>query len=212
MNYETILDPMHQTTAVCEYVSSRLFTVIQDQSVLELGPLGGWWTQELLKYAKDVTVIEYDDKACDNLTAMFGSRITVINDDFHYRVLDSGTFDAVVVLGTLYHSPAPVKLLEDIVKFCDPQWMIVDKTRPVSPETRSIPWDVETINRPGARQDLRRSSGVVFQPDALIIDTTLENLGYALQNEIWVDQTDLIKMPGLNFKNGRAISVFENRA
>jgi len=210
MHYEKITDWLEQTHTVCGYVGDRLFPRFADLRILELGPFNGWWTQELLKYSQDITVIEAAAWACEDLQRKFGSSIKIIQDDFHYAVMQHGEFDACVLLGILYHSVAPVKLLEDVANFCKPRFICIDKPRG-GPIKNSVTWDVESTNIPGSRQAPPRSSKIVFQLSELILDTAMQNLDYALVDEIRVSDTDLLKMPGLSFKAGMTISVYQRQ-
>ena len=92
-------------------IADKMFDVLDSQSVLELGPFTGWFTKQILNRTNQVTCIEYNHDACDELRNTFGDTITVIEEDFHTSVRTIGQFDAAVVYGVLYHSCAPLMIL-----------------------------------------------------------------------------------------------------
>jgi hypothetical protein len=198
---------MQQTHVVCDYIGTRLFPILADLKILELGPCHGWWTQQLLKYSHDITVVENEKDLCVDLRAFFGNKIRVVEDDFHYAVMNLGEFDVCVMLGILYHSVSPVKLLEDVVNFCKPRFICIDKTYS---SLDSPFWSIENSNERGSRQNPDRSSSIVFCFDRKIFEIALKNLGYELVDEITIDDTELVEMPDLYFKSNMIISMYRD--
>ncbi len=83
--------------------------VDSDDFVLEIGPGLGTLTSALLRQAKSVTCVEFDERLAKNLPSQFpGKNLTVINQDFLKFDLNSLPKDYKVVANLPYYITAPI--------------------------------------------------------------------------------------------------------
>ena len=202
------MDHNNQVNIVCNFVAEKTFSLLKDLKTLELGPLDGWFTEQLLKYTSDVTVIELGKGVCELLSEKFNDQVKIIDDDFHYAITNVGVFDAVVMFGVLYHSVSPFKLIEDTVNFCKPKYILLDCGG--SDPNQPLLWGVEHSKQKGSRQYRNRSSGIVIDPGISSIKTAMSNLEYQLTEQIDLTETELSQIPNWDFKQGFKVLVFKD--
>ena len=159
------------------YISDKLFPFIQDLNVIELGPFdGAWFTKPLERYAKSITAIELNPVACNYFRKLFGGggKINLIEDDFHSSVRSVGVHDAVVLFGVLYHSHSPLGLLEDIVHFVKPTYILIE-----AHNNNDIVYADEICNSPGQRfSKEKQTSGISLILGMGLYRKALTNLSY----------------------------------
>lgn len=170
------MDLVEQQNRQIDFIVANNFWSVRDLTVLELGPQSGdFFTKKLLDVATSVTCIELDSKAIDALDQqIFRNKINLIKDDFHDAVKTVGQFDAVVIYGVLYHSPAPLKLIEDIVNFVKPKIILLETQH----EDYFISLADENNNVSGMRQNQLESCGISLIVGTDIYKKALSNLGY----------------------------------
>lgn len=167
-------------TEVISKIADANFDILHDKRVLELGSFEGWFTEEILKYTDDVTCVELNTHSCDILDKKFGNAVKIINDDFHSCLRDAGTFDAVILYGVLYHSCAPLKILEDVVNYCDPNLVLIEVFQdPKNKEAVPVYLD-EVDNIPGNRYSNFKTCGISVGVGLNICVKAMTNLGYKL--------------------------------
>jgi len=54
----------------------------EEDNIIEIGAGLGYFTKEIIKYSKNITVIEIEKKFCEYLEKEFSGRIKIINSDF----------------------------------------------------------------------------------------------------------------------------------
>ena len=164
---------------ILEFISNRCFTVLKDKTVLELGPQDGtWFTPFIEQVATSVTCIEFNLTMCDDFKNLYANnpKIKLIQDDFHDAVNYVGYHDAVVLFGVLYHSPAPLKIIEDIANNIAPKIILLESWDFKEP-THIV---TEEINVPGNRQSRKKTCGFALTHSAEIYISALKSLGYQL--------------------------------
>ena len=162
-----------------EYMANNWFYIAKNKTVLEVGPSTGWFTHTLLHCKpKHITSVERYHNFYNELVHLFFNikNTTLIHDDIYYYLSHyKPKFDIVVALGVVYHFTDPIGLLEKIVNYCKPEYILID-----SPDgTLNI---VEEPGNPGDRQnesDFVSSNITITVPIDLLI-TVLEKYGYEL--------------------------------
>jgi len=160
-----------------KFCSDEFFTVAKNLSVLELGPGKGRHSTEILKQQpKSLTVIEGDLDRAKLLTE--NKNLSVVNDDIMLSINYVGLFDIVVCLGVLYHLHSPIHLLELVVNFCKPKYLILDCVF----ENAQLQFLPESLNVPGHCQTRKdwKSSHINLVVPFLTYLQVLDCLGYKL--------------------------------
>jgi len=87
-----------------------------------------------------------------------------------------GKVDVALVLGVIYHSHAPLHMLEKLVNCCDPETVIIDNMSPI------FHWVPEIANQPGMRYvvDGRKTCDLVITVSNELLLQAMTNLGYQL--------------------------------
>jgi SAM-dependent methyltransferase len=168
-----------------KHISDSYFDSVTDKTVLEIGPLDGKFTELLLNYQpKKLCLLEFDSNWYTQLCNKYcnTSKVTVIHGDMHKDLLLVGSVDVVVALGVIYHSHAPLYLLEEIVNICNPEIILLDS--PGSEPGNVIRVNNEDTNKPGMRiieQDVRCCNLTLNLGHDIIIQA-MSNMGYHLEN------------------------------
>lgn len=107
------------------YIANEYFWVVENQSVLEIGPATGWFTHTLTYCnPKKITAVDRYEKFLFELKQIFSNNsiIELIEDDiFYYLMHNKPKFDVVVALGVIYH-------------FTDPNWIVRKNCQLQQPE------------------------------------------------------------------------------
>ena len=184
----------------CLGISNRTFPILKDLKTLELGPQDGtWFTQHLLNYTQDVTVIELNDWMADKLKEIY-PMVNVIKDDFNECLRSVGEFDAVIVYGVLYHSHVPLKILEDIANFVKPKYILLENILGAK-SSNTVTAEIEEANKAGMRFNKMKSCNIVLSFGQDVYTTAMTSLGYiqiddfdvALDNELTASHGELKK-------------------
>jgi SAM-dependent methyltransferase len=162
---------------IVDRISEKMFPALEGMRVLELGSFSGWFTAKLYEYTNDVTCLELNKKEADKLAIKFPNA-TVVNDDFHFALRTLGEFDAVVVYGVLYHSCAPLLILEDIVNYTKPKLILMETF--ITKSTSDISVVAEPLNEPGMRYSKTQTCGYVLNVSDEVYTKSLENMGYSV--------------------------------
>ena len=113
-------------TEYMEFVSSKYFKVCKGSRVLEIGPFEGAHSHKIISHQPDfLKVIEGFSKSIPVLNSIPGIN-SVVHDDVMLALHKPEKFDVVVCFGVLYHLHSPIHLLELIVNYCDPEYIILD--------------------------------------------------------------------------------------
>ena len=184
-----------ETQLVAEFLNNQIFVNLKNKKILELGPNEGLFTEQICKHTDQITCIENDENNCNILERKFGNKISLIFDDFHERIKNVGYHDVVILYGILYHSPAPLYLLEQIVNSFAPQTILLECWAFKNESADNVVWD-ETPNSKGMRQSKLKTCNIVFNLPPTVYKKAIFNLGYDLVNEFVLSdyvETNLFK-------------------
>jgi SAM-dependent methyltransferase len=168
---------------VYEYVGRNYFSICQDRSVVELGPYNGEFSEQILKHNPiRLELVEASLSAVLTLERKFktDSRVTTLHADMHRDLHRVGKVDVAVALGVIYHSHAPLFLLEELVNICDPDIILLDA--PGANPGWGIVCQAETPNNWGMRYtvNVKKTCNVVIQLYQDTIIQAMQNLGYGV--------------------------------
>lgn len=113
---------------ILRYIDDRFFSICEDKEVLELGPAHGTMSSYInLRNPKKFTVVEPDLTCCEMLDIILSDENrTVHNLPYNdYYALYKEKYDVVLCCGLLYHLHSPIDLLEKIVNFNDPEYILI---------------------------------------------------------------------------------------
>jgi SAM-dependent methyltransferase len=190
-NYATMLEKK------LAFLSNYFLYLCKGRRVLEVGCFGGLISAEIMKHNPCELIMM---EAAETAAAAAQQRIPearVIVGDMHEDLNQVGLVDVVLLLGVIYHSHAPLHVLEHMVKHNDPSIVIID-----NPGNKFEVRD-ETPNSPGMRYvtDKRRTCQLVMNISDEILILAMKNLGYEL--------TDQKKYPTDSLIPGAPIFYFE---
>lgn len=168
---------------VYEYVGATYFDICRDRTVVEIGPYDGEFTEQILAHnPKLVVAIEASLPAVVKVERKFktDSRVKTVHGDMHFDLAQVGSIDVAIVLGVIYHSPAPLFFLEELVNQCNPEIILLDM--PGSSPGWGVECQREEPNISGMRFTTtnRKTCNIVIQ---LYVETVVEamrNLGYGV--------------------------------
>lgn len=171
-----------------EFIGQKLFDVCTSKSILEIGPQSScFFTEEILKHnPTKVTLLEAaadDFNACCNKYQ--GSLVVnVIHGDMHTHLPMVGNVDVAILMGIMYHSHAPLYVLEELVNNCDPEIVIYETTG--SSDGFGISCEEEQTNLSGMRNIItsKKTCNIVQALNYGVIHKAMQNLGYNLTQTI----------------------------
>lgn len=177
LNFVNVADVPGQDT--WQYIDDNFLHVCRDKSVVEIGPFDGWISERIMNHQpRQLTLIEARKQSVDQLQLNPKLKsCKVLLGDMHYDLNQVGSVDVAIVMGVIYHSHAPLLMLEELVNQCNPQSILLDNPGQI------FKWIKELVNDPGMRHTVsdRKTCGIVITIDEDIIITAMENLGYRLQ-------------------------------
>lgn len=112
-----------------EYVDtvSEILSIVKDKVVLELAPFTGWHTSIMLNNdAKKIICVEPNSSVVDSPVfsdPRVSLHISTAND---YYKTNPETVDVVTCMGLLYHLHSPLHLLEQIINFSKPEYLVIE--------------------------------------------------------------------------------------
>jgi SAM-dependent methyltransferase len=183
------------------YMQNNVFHVCENRSVLEVGPFNGHYSKVLVQNnIKNLTLIEASENACKILERInwpASKNIKIIHGDMHKDLNLAGKHDVVLLLGVLYHSHAPLHVLEETVNNCDPDYIITDDCKD------SLNFGDEIANCPGMRYALadKKTCNIVSYIDQIVLKQAMHNLGYECIIKIYHPQSA--------YCAGRPINIFK---
>ena len=153
----------------------------RDRTVLEIGCFDGWITEKIFaNNPQQVVLLESNPESVQVVTKRFPTA-RIIHGDMHEHtdLQQVGKIDVALVLGVIYHSHAPLYVLEQLVNYCDPDTIILDNMNP------RLQWFEEIVNVPGMRYtvDSRKTCNIVINIDNEITVKAMQHLGYRLVKE-----------------------------
>lgn len=166
------------------YQIQEIFQVIENKTVLEIGPYAGNHTYFLREFKpKSITLVEPNYEQGVKALQDKYPNCEVIHDDIMLYLEHERKFDVVMCFGVLYHLHSPIHLLELIANRCDPEYILLETTTGKALHENhddSAAYVSEDDNTPGNRYTVNnwksaKMSMSVAQP---VIDNALVNLGY----------------------------------
>jgi 2-polyprenyl-3-methyl-5-hydroxy-6-metoxy-1,4-benzoquinol methylase len=157
------------------------FDIVENKSVLEIGPFHGKHTELLQeKNPSSIVAIEPDLVSANNLQRLLPVD-NIICQDIHHYLEHKHQFDVVVCLGILYHFHDPLWILELIANRCDPEYILVDCVV----DTPELSFLREEINIGGNRivDNNWKSCNFTLVAPFEVIDNAMKDLGYVLEKQ-----------------------------
>jgi 2-polyprenyl-3-methyl-5-hydroxy-6-metoxy-1,4-benzoquinol methylase len=158
------------------FLNKNFLYLCKDKRVLEVGCFEGWISAEIMKHNPcELIMLEANaDAAAYTQQKMPESRVIV--GDMHEDLDQVGPVDVVLLLGVIYHSHAPLHILEQMVNHNNPNIVIIDNPGNTFEVLTEVP------NRPGYRYvtDGRQTCQLVLNISEEIIILAMKNLGYKL--------------------------------
>ena len=191
-------------------IADHMFDILREQSVLELGASDGWFTKHILDYTNRVTCLEFNQMACETLRNKFGNNITVVAEDLHSSIRTIGQFDAVILYGVLYHSCAPLQILEDTANIIKPTYILLECWDKVQhPDSCAVIHEIPNI--PGSRYSDSPTCGLAISLGKNLMIHALNSLGYTKQREFVLDEHPMRQAAGVDDFKSRGIYMLFKR-
>ena len=171
-----MLSPEDQNLAKCNFLNDNFLHYCNNKSVVEIGCFDGHITEWVVKNnPSKLTLLEASAIPAKNVSIKFPDA-TVIHGDMHKDLDKVGKVDVVLILGVIYHSHAPLHVLEELVNCCNPTTIIIDNMSPF------FNWCAEIPNNPGMRYviDNKKTCNLVITIDNKLTIQAMLNLGYKL--------------------------------
>lgn len=181
-------------------LEKNYFQVCHSKKVLEIGPSTGRHTKLICNNRpSEFHVIEADKKCIPYLKKIKVDKL--INDDIFHVLTKEEKFDVVVCFGVLYHLPNSLYLLELIVNYNSPNFILLDCVND-DQEIKTLP---EIANKSGQRQTRKnwKSCGLNLVLPFKDINLALTNLGYTCA------QKHKLEIKNLFEKSNSWIAMFE---
>jgi hypothetical protein len=162
----------------CDFINTNYFNIIKQRSVLEIGPSHGHHSKLIIDNSPSYfEVIEGDKQSCEFLNKISGIN-NIIHDDVMQNLISPRPFDVVVCFGVLYHLHSPLHLLELIVNYCDPEYILLDCV--MEQEQLSFLYEpTDTSGNAQTRNGWKTCSKNLVIPFLIYLDA-MKNLGYIL--------------------------------
>ena len=173
-NQEHIVE--EKNLAKCRFLNENFLYHCRDKTVLEIGCFEGHITEWIVKNnPSKLVLLEAAAMPAKYVSRKFPNA-TVIHGDMHKDLDKVGKVDVALVLGVIYHSHAPLHVLEELVNCCDPTTIIIDNMAPC------FDWNHETANTPGMRYviDNKKTCELIITIDNKLTIQAMLNLGYEL--------------------------------
>jgi 16S rRNA A1518/A1519 N6-dimethyltransferase RsmA/KsgA/DIM1 with predicted DNA glycosylase/AP lyase activity len=169
------------------YEGIKHFTYVQGKSALEVGPFDGYLTEYILKEnPSKLFLLESNSSAVETLQTRYGRNdlVTVVDGDMHYDFDKIGIVDVAILYGVIYHSHAPLLVLEELVNHCNPEMILIDGPLLLDVQVAVVN---EKTNDPGmryTRTSLWKTVDMVTVMSKDSIVNAMKNLGYVCSEEI----------------------------
>jgi len=160
-----------------QYIDKNYFEVCKNAKVLEIGASIGSHTRFILN--QNPQYVECIEPNC--LTARDLKNIPLVNkvveEDAWLCINQENLFDVVVCFGLLYHHHSSLQLLEQIVNYNKPKYILLDNV-----DSSVLSVGVEPVNNLGDRQvaDRWQHAGINIVLPFSIINQALSNMRYKL--------------------------------
>lgn len=166
-----------------DFLNQHVMQLVTNQTTLEVGCFDGYISAVIAKHSPSMLILlEPAQQSLKSAAArLVDTNHRAICGDMHLDLNQVGKVDVALLLGVIYHSPAPLHVLEQLVNHCDPTHIVVDNPG------NAFEWRHETHNVPGNRYtvDNYKSCGLVSRINDEVLITAMQNLGYQLK---WAKQ------------------------
>ena len=166
-----------------DFLHQHVLPSVRNQTVLEIGCFDGYISTATAEHNPlSLILLEPAEFVLQQAAArLSGTNHLAICGDMHRDLYKVGKVDVALLLGVIYHSPAPLHVLEQLVNHCDPSHVFIDNP------ANAFECVQETSNVPGDRHVIGtyRSCGMVTHITDDILATAMQNLGYCLK---WIKQ------------------------
>lgn len=162
-----------------EFLKKEYFYVVDNRSVLELGPNTGFHTNLIQQMnPKFHEAIEPNAQCSKFLQDRYFGNVQTIHDDAFMVLQNAKKIDVVICFGLLYHLHSPLYLLELIANNCDPDIILLDCVH--SPAV--LEFLEEATNTPGNRFSMGNWKSIKFNLNAPfeIVSQSMKQLDYKL--------------------------------
>ena len=162
-------------SAYYDFIDRNYFTVCNGARVLEVGPNVGQHTMLIAKHTPLYLECIEGNPSCQSILTQIPGVNKVVVDDVWLRT-DVEHFDVVICFGVLYHHHSALHLLELLVNFNTPKYLMLDCVTAEHP----LVYLPESVNIGGSRQ-IRQSwkhCGVNLKTPFFIINQSMSNMGY----------------------------------
>jgi len=161
-----------------DFINTNYFNILEQRRVLEIGPFHGHHSKLIANSSPSYfEIIEGDKKACRRIKKISGIN-NIIHDDVMQNLISPRPFDVVVCFGVLYHLHSPLHLLELIVNYCDPEYILLDCC--MEPDELSFKYEMPDLAGNAQIRDGWKSCSKNLVLPFLIYLDVMQNLGYNL--------------------------------
>jgi SAM-dependent methyltransferase len=179
-NYDFPLDVVSWSGTQNEYyqfINENYFGVCKNARVLEIGAQVGEHTRFILDQGPQYVECIEPHRECAQDLKSVPLIDTVVEGDAWLCINQENLFDVVVCFGLLYHHHSSLHLLEQIVNYNKPKYILLDNV-----EVHSLTSNVEPVNNLGDRQVANewKHAGINIVHPFSTINQALSNMGYEL--------------------------------
>ena len=161
-----------------DFINTNYFNILEQRRVLEIGPSHGYHSKLIANNSPSYFEIIEGDKTAGQYLENIPGINNIIHDDVMQNLISSRPFDVVVCFGVLYHLHSPLHLLELIVNYCDPEYILLDCV--MEQEQLSFLYEPTDISgNAQTRNGWKTCSKNLVIPFLIYLDA-MENLGYIL--------------------------------
>jgi len=161
-----------------DFLKQHVLHLVKNKTTLEVGCFDGYISSVIAEHSPSLLILLEPGQRYLNTAsaALPNTNHRAICGDMHLDLNRVGKVDVALLLGVIYHSPAPLHVLEQLVTHCDPDHVVVDNPGNL------FEWVHETHNVPGNRHTLDnyKSCGITSRINDEILTTAMHNLGYTL--------------------------------
>jgi hypothetical protein len=165
-----------QFQKIIDFLNKNFFSLCRDKVTAEIGCFEGHLTEHILLHnPSELILLEANNEALKIVQQKFPQCKSILGD-MHLDFNKVGQVDIVFLLGVIYHSHAPLHILEEMVHYSNPQTIVID-----NPGSGEFVID-EIPNIPGMRYitDGRKSCNLCSLINEEVIIKAMKNLGYSL--------------------------------
>jgi len=165
-----------QFQTIVGFLNKNFFSLCRGKVTAEIGCFEGHLTEHILSHNPSELILLEASALSSKIVQQKFPQCKSILGDMHLDFNKVGQVDVVFLLGVIYHSHAPLHILEEMVHYSNPQTVIID-----NPGTGEFVID-EIPNLPGMRYitDGRKSCNLCSLINEEVIIKAMKNLGYNL--------------------------------